>query len=86
MLSVVEPIVTKFKETPAESAPYIMNIMKSYLDRLEGLAVVLEDCRVAYEVKKQEKPLPLGEIFIEKQRPVGSAAFAYDDPEEYIKG
>jgi len=86
MLSVVEPIVAKLKDTSPQAARYIIDILKTYLDRLESLAAVLEDCRAAYEEKKRQKPLPLGQLFIEHARPVDGAAFAYEKPEDYIQG
>ena len=83
MFNLIETVVTK--DTPDGAAKVLAALMETCVDRLESLAAVLDEVQQRSECPKNE--VESGNFFIvEKARPVASAVYAADDPDNVLSG
>lgn len=84
MFNLIETVVTK--DTPDGAAKVLTALMETCVDRLESLATVLDEVQQRSERHKNEE-VESGNFFVvEKARPVASAVYAADDPDNVLSG
>lgn len=84
MFNLIETVVTK--DTPDGAAKVLTTLMETCVDRLESLAAVLDEVQQRSERHKNEE-VETGSFFmVEKARPVASAVYAAEDPDNVLSG
>jgi len=85
MFGLTEPIMAK--ETPQGAARLLGAMFETCLERMEALAVIYDEVTARLAKSKDDPSVViLDAAFIEKARPVGSAMYALEKPEDIIQG
>ncbi|KAF9009027.1 hypothetical protein BDQ17DRAFT_1422200 [Cyathus striatus] len=83
MVNLTDAIATK--ETPQGAMKLLGAIFETCLERLEGLCAVQDDVVDRLERAKSNETTLADISFIEKARPIGSAVYAIEKPEEVLQ-
>ncbi|KAI0268276.1 hypothetical protein BC834DRAFT_968481 [Gloeopeniophorella convolvens] len=82
MFNLIETVISK--DTQAGAAKVLSALLETCVDRLESLAAVLEEVQQRHERQKSGET-ESGKVYsIEKARPVASAVYAADEPENVL--
>ena len=84
MFNLIETVVTK--DTPDGAAKVLTTLMETCVDRLESLAAVLDEVQQRSERHKKEEAESGSFFMVEKARPVASAVYAAEDPDNVLSG
>jgi transformation/transcription domain-associated protein len=84
MFNLIETVVAK--DTPDDAAKVLTTLMETCVDRLESLAAVLDEVQQRLERRKNEETESGNFFMVEKARPVASAVYAAEDPDNVLSG
>ena len=84
MFNLIETVITK--DTPAGAAKVLAALMETCVDRLESLTAVLDEVQQRSECRKNGEPESGNFFIVEKARPVASAVYAADEPDNVLSG
>ncbi|KAH9999859.1 FAT domain-containing protein [Russula vinacea] len=82
MFNLIETVVAK--DTPDDASKVLTALMETCVDRLESLAAVLDEVQQRSERNKNEETESGNFFMVEKARPVASAVYAADDPDNVL--
>lgn len=78
--------VITVKDTPQDAARLLSAILDASVDKLETMAVVVEEVMAKIEATNKGEAVPIDYPFIEKSRPVAGAVYALEKPEDVLIG
>ena len=84
MFNLIETVITK--DTPAGAAKVLATLMETCVDRLESLTAVLDEVLQRSECRKNGEAESGNFFLVEKARPVASATYATDEPDNVLSG
>lgn len=84
MFNLIETVITK--DTPAGAAKVLAALMETCVDRLESLTAVLDEVQQRSECRKNGEAESGNFFIVEKARPVASAVYAADEPDNVLSG
>jgi hypothetical protein len=84
MFNLIETVITK--DTPAGAAKVLAALMETCVDRLESLTAVLDEVQQRSECRKNGETESGNFFMVEKARPVASAVYAADEPDNVLSG
>ncbi|KAH9045426.1 hypothetical protein EDB85DRAFT_2130014 [Lactarius pseudohatsudake] len=82
MFNLIETVITK--DTPAGAAKVLAALMETCVDRLESLTAVLDEVQQRSECRKNGEAESGNFFIVEKARPVASAVYAADEPDNVL--
>jgi transformation/transcription domain-associated protein len=84
MFNLIEVVVAK--DTQQGAARVLGAMLETCVDKLDAMTVVQEELEARMESMKKGENNEIDIGFIEKARPVASAVYAVDKPEDVIHG
>ena len=84
MFNLIETVITK--DTPTGAAKVLSALMETCVDRLESLTTVLDEVQQRSDCRKNGEAESGNFFIVEKARPVASAAYAADEPDNVLSG